>query len=243
MSTQSVALAITGASGAAYGLRLLEVLLAKRIRVHLVISAPGRIVIAEETDLRLPSKANEICTIFNSRFNAQPGDLQVYGREDWFAPIASGSNPPDAMVICPCTTGTLAEVASSIGTGGRVPWVDEPKCGDDNCHTTGMGSDNDDAALYRNSTGHGGMSCPACHGSPHAMLPSDQYSDGYQARQYQGSAITIGSCAVCHSSSRGDGSSEFLEEHGSGGRASACNVCHTSVTSDQTTEWPHQFSW
>ena len=112
MSTQSVALAITGASGAAYGLRLLEVLLAKRIRVHLVISAPGRIVIAEETDLRLPSKANEICTIFNSRFNAQPGDLQVYGREDWFAPIASGSNPPDAMVICPCTTGTLAEVAA-----------------------------------------------------------------------------------------------------------------------------------
>jgi 4-hydroxy-3-polyprenylbenzoate decarboxylase len=77
-----------------------------------VISAPGRIVIAEETDLRLPSKANEICTIFNSRFDAQPGDLQVYGREDWFAPIASGSNPPDAMVICPCTTGTLAEVAA-----------------------------------------------------------------------------------------------------------------------------------
>ena len=112
MSTKSIALAITGASGAAYGLRLLEVLLAKRIRVHLVISAPGRIVIAEETDLRLPSKANEICTIFNSRFGAQPGDLQVYGREDWFAPIASGSNPPDAMVICPCTTGTLAEVAA-----------------------------------------------------------------------------------------------------------------------------------
>ena len=112
MNTRSVALAITGASGAAYGLRLLEVLLAKQIQVHLVISAPGRIVIAEETDLRLPSKANEICTIFNSRFDAQPGDLQVYGREDWFAPIASGSNPPDAMVICPCTTGTLAEVAA-----------------------------------------------------------------------------------------------------------------------------------
>ena len=112
MTTKSVALAITGASGAAYGLRLLEVLLANRVRVHLVMSNPGRIVIAEETDLRLPSKPQEICTIFNSRFNARLGDLQVYGREDWFAPMASGSNPPDAMVICPCTTGTLAEIAA-----------------------------------------------------------------------------------------------------------------------------------
>ena len=144
---------------------------------------------------------------------------------------------------CESCHGTLAEVASSIGTGGRVPWVDEPKCGDDNCHTTGMGSDNDDAALYRNSTGHGGMSCPACHGSPHAMLPSDQYSDGYQARQYQSVPITIGSCAVCHSSSRGDGSSEFFEEHGSGGRSSACNVCHTVVPFANTARWPHQFRW
>ena len=112
MNTKTVALAITGASGVAYGLRLLEVLLAQRVRVQLVISNPGRIVIAEETDLRLPSKPQEICSIFNTRFNAHPGDLQVYGREDWFAPMASGSNPPDAMVICPCTTGTLAEIAA-----------------------------------------------------------------------------------------------------------------------------------
>ncbi len=112
MSSRSVTLAITGASGAAYGLRLLEMLLGQRIRVHLLISNPGRMVIAEETDLRLPSKPQEICTIFNSRFDAHPGDLQVYGREDWFAPVASGSNPPDAMVICPCTTGTLAEIAA-----------------------------------------------------------------------------------------------------------------------------------
>jgi 4-hydroxy-3-polyprenylbenzoate decarboxylase len=112
VNTKTVALAITGASGVAYGLRLLEVLLAQRVRVQLVISNPGRIVIAEETDLRLPSKPQEICSIFNTRFNAHPGDLQVYGREDWFAPMASGSNPPDAMVICPCTTGTLAEIAA-----------------------------------------------------------------------------------------------------------------------------------
>jgi 4-hydroxy-3-polyprenylbenzoate decarboxylase len=40
--------------------------------------------------------------------------LRVFGREDWFAPVASGSNPPDAMVICPCTVGTLAAVAAGL---------------------------------------------------------------------------------------------------------------------------------
>jgi 4-hydroxy-3-polyprenylbenzoate decarboxylase len=107
-----IALAITGASGSAYGLRLLEVLIESGIQVQLMISTPGRMVIAEETDLRLPSKAQEIATILGARFDARDGQLQVYGKEDWFAPVASGSNPPDALVICPCTTGTLAEIAA-----------------------------------------------------------------------------------------------------------------------------------
>jgi 4-hydroxy-3-polyprenylbenzoate decarboxylase len=112
MNTTDVALAITGASGSAYALRLLELLLARGVRVQLMISAPGRMVIAEETDLRLPSRPQEIAAILSARFNAADGALHVYGREDWFAPVASGSNPPDAMVVCPCTTGTLAEIAA-----------------------------------------------------------------------------------------------------------------------------------
>lgn len=112
MRLNEVALAITGASGSAYGLRLLEVLLALGVRVQLMISAPGRMVIAEETDLRLPSRASEIAAILGARFAAPEGALRVYGKEDWFAPVASGSNPPDAMVVCPCTTGTLAELAA-----------------------------------------------------------------------------------------------------------------------------------
>jgi 4-hydroxy-3-polyprenylbenzoate decarboxylase len=47
-------------------------------------------------------------------FGAQEGQLAVYGRDDWNAPLASGSNPPDAYVICPCTMGTLAEVAAGM---------------------------------------------------------------------------------------------------------------------------------
>jgi len=112
MSIDNVALAITGASGAAYGLRLLEVLLERGVQVQLMISAPGRMVISEETDLRLPSRTQEIAAILRARFGVPEALLQVYAREDWFAPVASGSNPPDAFVVCPCTTGTLAEIAA-----------------------------------------------------------------------------------------------------------------------------------
>jgi len=137
--------------------------------------------------------------------------------------------------------GTLAEMGSSIAAG-RVPWVTEPKCA--TCHGgTTIPQVDTGTTLYRNATGHGGMACPACHGSPHSMLPSREASDGYQARQYQGVAITIGSCGVCHSSSRGAGASEFAEEHGgTNGRRTACHTCHTVVPATPT-QWPHAYKW
>jgi hypothetical protein len=134
----------------------------------------------------------------------------------------------------------MDQVASSIRTGGRVPWVSEPKCV--TCHNTTQGVDTG-TALYRNARGHGNVSCPACHGSPHAMVPSSQASDNYQMQQYQGASVTIGSCKACHNRSHGEGSNEFSEAHGAGGeRPSACNVCHTSVSSN-TSQWPHAFTW
>ena len=47
-------------------------------------------------------------------YNAAPGQIRVYGRQQWTAPVASGSNPPDALVVCPCTMGTLASIAHGI---------------------------------------------------------------------------------------------------------------------------------
>jgi 4-hydroxy-3-polyprenylbenzoate decarboxylase len=106
------ALAITGASGAAYALRLLEVLLQQGERVDLMVSAPGQVVISMETDLKLPGQPAGIQRVLSEKFAAQEGQLRVFGREEWTAPVASGSSAPRAMVVCPCTTGTLAGIAA-----------------------------------------------------------------------------------------------------------------------------------
>ncbi len=141
---------------------------------------------------------------------------------------------------CITCHGSMDQVASSITGGGRVPWASEPACS--TCHTGVSGVDTG-GVLYRNSKGHGGLYCPACHGSPHAMVPSDEASDNYQVLQYTESNNTLGSCSACHRTSKGGGSGEFLEEHGGGGgRASACNVCHTRVNGG-TSLWPHGFTW
>ncbi len=112
MSTITVAL--TGASGMAYGLRLMECLLAADQRVWLLYSQAAHIVAKQELDLVLPPRAQDAEHLFAERYKAKPGQLKVFGREDWFAPVASGSNPGDAMVICPCSMGTLAAVAAGL---------------------------------------------------------------------------------------------------------------------------------
>jgi 4-hydroxy-3-polyprenylbenzoate decarboxylase len=107
-----IALAITGASGAPYALRLLEVLLGQGERVDLMISAPGQIVIGMETELKLPGQTAGIQRVLSEQFGVDASLLRVFGREEWTAPVASGSSAPRAMVVCPCTTGTLAGIAA-----------------------------------------------------------------------------------------------------------------------------------
>ncbi len=140
---------------------------------------------------------------------------------------------------CQNCHGSLDAVGNSVLSGTRVPWVDEPKCA--TCHP-GVAEVDTGSALYRNATGHGGLSCPACHGSPHAMIPSKQASDNVLASQYQTSVKSLGSCGACHGNSKGEGLGEFLEAHG-GTRATACSVCHTAVRTNNAAQWPHQFQW
>ena len=115
-SRNAIALAMTGASGAAYGLRLLECLLQAGEQIYLMVSAPGQVVIAMETDLKLPGRPDDMQETLSAHYHARginlkPGQLRVFGKDQWTAPVASGSNAPRAMVVCPCTSGTLSAIA------------------------------------------------------------------------------------------------------------------------------------
>jgi 4-hydroxy-3-polyprenylbenzoate decarboxylase len=109
-----IAVALTGASGIQYGLRLLECLLRAERKVYLMVSQAAQVVVNMETDLSLPGHPDEIHATLVGHFGVEPGLLEVFGRQQWTAPVASGSNPPQAVVVCPCTTGTLASIANGI---------------------------------------------------------------------------------------------------------------------------------
>ncbi len=114
MNNTAIAVAWTGASGIQYGIRLLEELLKTGRQVYLLYSQAAQIVAQMETDLVLPSRASEAQMMLCEKYGVTEKQLQVFGRQQWTAPPASGSNPPEAMVICPCTSGTLATVANGV---------------------------------------------------------------------------------------------------------------------------------
>jgi flavin prenyltransferase len=114
MTTSAITLAWTGAFGMPYGLRLLECLIEAKARVYLLYSQVAQVVARQEMNLTLPGRARECEEFLSERFRAGEGQLRVFGREEWFAPVASGSNPADAMVICPCSMGTLAAIAAGV---------------------------------------------------------------------------------------------------------------------------------
>ncbi|MFI0473999.1 flavin prenyltransferase UbiX [Halomonas sp. HMF6819] len=107
-----VSVALTGASGAQYGLRLIEVLIEAGHEVWVMISKAAHMVIATETDVDLPAKPERLQEALTALSGAAEGQIRCFGREDWMAPVASGSGAPSAMVICPCSTGTLSAVAT-----------------------------------------------------------------------------------------------------------------------------------
>ncbi|HKY69417.1 MAG TPA: flavoprotein, partial [Gammaproteobacteria bacterium] len=110
-SINTVTLGFTGASGVQYGLGLLAQLVRLDKKIALLISQAAMQVFSAETELRLPDNAKAISQYFAKRYNAKPGQIVVYEKDDWLAPIASGSNANDAMVICPCSTGSLSAIA------------------------------------------------------------------------------------------------------------------------------------
>ena len=111
MTPKVVTLAMTGASGAAYTLRLIECLLDAGIHLQFVTSQPGQIVMGMETSLKLTGSTQKMRQTLADHFDADPESIDVYSRDQWTAPPASGSSVADAMVVCPCSMGSLASIA------------------------------------------------------------------------------------------------------------------------------------
>ena len=136
---RNIVVAITGASGVTYAVRLLEVLLAAGCDVHLTISAAAQAVLKQELDLHVdldnfnpamlmldsgddpprPEAANccgAMAGISSDSSNVlgmgtgEPGKLHYHHYRDYLAPIASGSFLTDGMVVCPCSSGTLSAI-------------------------------------------------------------------------------------------------------------------------------------
>lgn len=107
-----ITLALTGASGAQYGLRLLQCLLQADYQVLMMVSKAAQVVVAMETDLNLPGTPDAQQVFLTELYQAKPGQLRVFGREQWLAPVASGSGAPSSMVVCPCSTGSLSAIAT-----------------------------------------------------------------------------------------------------------------------------------
>ncbi len=108
---RTVSVAITGASGAQYALRLIEQLLAADCRVYLMVSSAARVVVNTETDVELPEVFEAQWDKWLQVFNTSREQLCMFSKEDWFSPVASGSSSPSSLVICPASGGTISAIA------------------------------------------------------------------------------------------------------------------------------------
>jgi len=108
---RTITLAMTGASGAQYGLRLLQCLLAADCKVYLLLSSAAQVVIRTETDLDLPETLEEQQIFLSEILEVDEDQLQLLAKDDWFSPVASGSSSPSSMVVCPASGGTVSAIA------------------------------------------------------------------------------------------------------------------------------------
>lgn len=106
-----ITLAFTGASGAPYGLRLLQALVEAEYQVYVLISSAARVVLATEEQKQIPANPKAATEYFTELYHCKPEQIQVFGKDEWFSPVASGSAAPKQMVVCPCSTGTLSAIA------------------------------------------------------------------------------------------------------------------------------------
>ena len=115
MAATDLVVAMTGASGAPYGVRLLEVLMRAGRTVHLVISPAAVQVIQQEMDRRIDLEQFHLSDLLGpAAEKATPGQVIYHDYRNFMAGIASGSFLTAGMVICPCSSGTVAAIAHGL---------------------------------------------------------------------------------------------------------------------------------
>lgn len=110
----TVTLAVTGASGSGYFVRLLQQLVDANVKVYLLLSDAAQIVLKTEIDEDWPADNDLLNDFLVKRFKTRAGQINALEMKDWFSPIASGSSAPKKMVICPCSCGSLASIAQGL---------------------------------------------------------------------------------------------------------------------------------
>lgn len=108
--------AMTGASGAPYGLKLLRELIKGGHAVNLSISREGLTIIHDEAALLLKGSETDIQYALEKHLEAKEGQLHYFDEDNMYASIASGSSQVDAMVVIPCTMKTLAAIANGYAS-------------------------------------------------------------------------------------------------------------------------------
>ncbi|MGL5452036.1 MAG: flavin prenyltransferase UbiX [Aeromonas sp.] len=109
--SHSITLALTGASGTPYALRLLQCLVQADYQVYLLASSAARVVLKTELQQDWPSSPAALSEYLCHHYGAKAGQIVACGKEEWFSPVASGSAAPKQMVVCPCSMGTVAAIA------------------------------------------------------------------------------------------------------------------------------------
>jgi 4-hydroxy-3-polyprenylbenzoate decarboxylase len=119
MKERHVVVAITGASGAIYGVRLCQEILRSGARLTLLVTAAGHDVLREECGLDWRGDEDVVREELRDYFQERTERLAFYDEKNLLAPVASGSSVPDAMVVAPCSMGTLSRIAA--GNSGNLP--------------------------------------------------------------------------------------------------------------------------
>lgn len=108
---QSIIVAVTGASGSAYALRLIQRLSQSGVLQHILLSDAARVVLKQEVDLLLPEDSTSTSKVLAQHLSISTDSIRCYSLHDWFSPTASGSAGIKKMVVVPCSMGTLAHIA------------------------------------------------------------------------------------------------------------------------------------